>query len=127
MANIHKLSQERVRKSPCKLTEQRIWGAQLHLFHSHILIEGWGFSGRFRREIGWPMLKQIDWFMVNAPEPNLVLILHQGDPIPIRVKAPGLWKFAIDDIRPTDKSFDDAPLPTTSPSASRKTGTYKGL
>lgn len=122
MANIHHLPQKCVRKSACTLTETRVWKASLRLYPSHILIKGWSLKGSFRKEVNWSELKQVDWFMVHAPEPNLILILEGGDPIPLRVKAPGLWKFTIDDTRPRETSFDEAPLPTSSPSP-RQTGT----
>lgn len=123
MAKIRPIVETLVRKSPCALTEERVWKARLHLYNTHLLIKGWSLKGRFERKVDWTMLNQVDWFMVHAPEPNLVLLLHDGSPLPMRVKAPGLWKFEIDDQRLREKPFDDAPLPGMTRKAPRQTGT----
>jgi len=78
-------------RHPCTLPDRSLWFGQASLYDEHIVIEGWTWRGRYRREIPIRRIESVNW-RSRLQGPNLELTLCDGATVAVRLqKGVGLW------------------------------------
>lgn len=93
-------STQAVRTSRFKYADRRLLLARARLYVDRIELSGFGWRGRHRRRIPLRDVARVEWWSSVGSRVNLVVHLHEGDPVQLWVRGPGLWKYAIEERAP---------------------------
>lgn len=77
---------------------RRLLFGRLKLRKGSLELRGLTLRGPYRRTIPLHEIERVDWEAMGPV--NLVLVLKDGAPFPLEVKAPGLWKFTLQEHLP---------------------------
>lgn len=82
--------------SACKLPDRWLFRGRAMLYASHIVVKGWGRTGRYERRIQLSELASVGWYGGPGSTPNLFLNFSSGEVFSLRVQAAALWRLNID-------------------------------
>jgi hypothetical protein len=111
-------------RHPCTLPNRSLWFGHASLYEEHIVIEGWTWQGRYRREVLVRRIESVNW-RSRLQGPNLELTLDDGSRVSFRLqRGVGLWNAKLhallgqsmgEGTRPLDAapSDPDAEVPTS--------------
>lgn len=95
----HDSSSDALFATRCRPAAHRLLLGRLALYDDALTLRGWSLRGRYERRIPLREIERVEWS--SGPGVNLVLFLKEERPLPLIVKAPGLWKYTLQDHLPT--------------------------
>jgi hypothetical protein len=75
--------------------EHRLYLGKAFLYRSHLRLAGWTRRGRYHRMIEVPDVASVGWTDVPG-RPNLILTLHGGEVLGLRVNGAALWRLMLE-------------------------------
>lgn len=94
----------------CSLPNRILWFGKAVLYEDQVVVKGWTWRGRYRREIAIDDIDEVEW-RPRPTKPNLILHLDEGQVFPLRLReGAGLWNAKLHDL--LDESLlEDRGLP----------------
>lgn len=85
---------EPILSSSISLTGRTLWFGTAKLYNSHLSISGWGWTGRFEKDIPIGSIRLVEkWSVLKGPN----LVIHLSDEVfHCRVKGVGFWEREFD-------------------------------
>jgi hypothetical protein len=82
----------------CCLPHRRLWFGRAFLYADHVCIQGWTWTGRYRRVIPLERIEDIKWWAV-VDDVNFMLHLDNGRSVPLQLqKGAGTWNVELHDL-----------------------------
>lgn len=83
----------------CRPVKHRLLFGRLALYEDALVLRGLALSGTYECRIALRDIERVEWS--SGPGVNLVVFLKDAHPVPLIVKAPGLWKYTLQEHLPT--------------------------
>jgi hypothetical protein len=84
-----------VLSSRVRLGDRRLLIGRAWLYRDRIVIRGFGFRGLYHTAIALEGVQSVVWHDAAPGKPNVWLHLRNGRVVGLAVRAPGLWKFTV--------------------------------
>jgi len=82
----------------CLIPHRRLWFGRAYLYTDRIRIQGWTWSGRYRRVIPLERIDDIKWWAV-IDDVNFLVHLDDGTAVPLQLqKGAGTWNVELHDL-----------------------------
>jgi len=88
--------EEPILKSSAKIAGQRLLRATVALYEHYILIEGWGWRGKYEKKIILSEIDHIEW-RSESEQMNFWIYLKSGKHFPMLLRGAGLWKYTLNE------------------------------